>query len=305
MQFEDFLRSEEDKVSRNKALPVLAILVLLLFAAGCDGLISAMPSQKIEYADFEKELIISVIDVGQGSCVFIALPNGETMLIDAGERKQSQKVISYIKDAGFTSITYLVATHPHVDHIGGISDVIGAFRITNMYMPQVSNTTFTFERMLDTIEKNNLTVTPAKAGVILFDFGGLKAEFIAPHKDAYDKLNNYSAVVLLTYNGKQFIFMGDAETESESEILSAGYHLRSDVLLVGHHGGYSATARQFASAVNPKYAIISVGPDNDFNHPASSTLSALKRADIWRTDLHGTIVVTCDGDNITVRGENR
>lgn len=251
--------------------------------------------------DSHETLTVNVLDVGQGDSIFIVLPNGETMLIDAGNQSNAEEICSFIKDCGIESITYLVATHPHSDHIGGMAEVIKSLDIKNVYMPKVSHTTVTFENLLDTIAEKGLIIQTAKAGKILFDNGGLKAEFIAPNKDSYTNLNNYSAVIKLSYNGKTFLFMGDAERESESEILANGFDLSADVIKVGHHGSNTASTKSFIKAVNPSVAVISVGK-NSYGHPHAAAITTLNEfnADIWRTDEKGTVIITCDGTGVIV-----
>jgi len=249
------------------------------------------------------ELKIAYLDVGQGDSILIILPSGETVLIDAGEQRNSRDIIQYIKDSSRKdTLDYVIVTHPHADHMGGMAGVIEAFNVKNIYMPKVSHTTVAFENLLDVIEKKGLKIQTAKAGLTLFGFGNLKAVFLAPNKDSYSNLNNYSAVLMLSYNDKRFLFTGDAEKESESEILSSGYDVAADVLKVGHHGSHTASTSNFIKAVRPSFAVISVGKNN-YGHPAQAALSTLNEfnAEIWRTDDKGTIIVTCDGFNITIK----
>ena len=248
------------------------------------------------------KLKISYLDVGQGDSIFIILPNGETVLIDAGEKKNSSDIIQYIHDSGKNALDYVIATHPHADHIGGMAEVLKAFDTKNVYMPKVEHTTVTFENLLDTIEGKGLIIQTAKAGETLFDFGNMKAEFIAPGKDSYSNLNNYSAVFMLTYNNRHFLFMGDAEQEVEMEILASSYNITADVLKVGHHGSHTSSIRRFVEAVNPSVAVISSGKNNSYGHPAHDTIIMLNEfnINIWRTDESGIAVVVCDGENITL-----
>ncbi|MCL1918499.1 MAG: MBL fold metallo-hydrolase [Peptococcaceae bacterium] len=222
------------------------------------------------------------------------------MLIDAGEHTHSQDIINFIQGTGIRTLNYVIATHPHSDHIGGMAAVIDAFDVKNVYMPKIAHTTVTFERLLDTIDAKGLSIQTARAGKILFDYGTLKAEIIAPNKDKYEDLNNYSAVILLTYGSKKFLFMGDAEKEIEAEILSKG-DISADVIKIGHHGSHTSTTQNFINAVNPSIAIISVGQDNKYGHPSAAVLSTLEKAsiDIWRTDETGTILIKSDGETIT------
>ncbi len=245
-------------------------------------------------------LVISYLDVGQGDSIFIILPNGETLLIDAGNLNNGSEIIQYIKDSGQSTLDYVVATHPHADHIGGMAEVINAFEVKKIYMPKAPHTSVTFEHLLQTISEKGLQIQTAKAGKIIFDYGDLEAIFLAPNSDEYTDLNNYSAVVMLTYKDMRFLFMGDAESESEKEILSAGFDVDADVLKVGHHGSSSSTTQDFLKEVSPSIAVISVGINNSYGHPDDDVLERLNKAhiNVHRTDESGTIVITCDGTDI-------
>ena len=245
-------------------------------------------------------LKISYLDVGQGDCIFINLPNGESVLIDAGERENGAQVVQYIKDSGEDTLDYVIATHPHADHIGGMGTVLSAFAVKDLYMPDKTHTTQTFEDLLSVIAQKGLGIQVAKAGKVIFDYGNVKAEFIGPCSDGYGELNNYSAVVLLSYNGCRFLFMGDAEAESETEILLEGYDVRADILKAGHHGSDTSSTGAFVEKVGPRYAVISCGEGNAYGHPDAKVLERMNRlgVEIHRTDLEGTIVAVCDGESI-------
>lgn len=247
-------------------------------------------------------LKIAYIDVGQADSIFIILPNGETVLIDAGEQASSDDIIQHIKDSGQNTLDYVIATHPHADHIGGMATVLDAFDVKNIYMPDKVHTSKTFENLIDTIDAKGLSINIAKAGKTIFDYGNIKAAFIAPVGDNYSNLNNYSAVVLLTYNDCRFLFMGDAEAEAETEILEAGYDVTANILKVGHHGSDTSSTDTFIKEVAPQYAIISCGAGNSYGHPDDITLATLDsfNVDVHRTDTEGTVIATCDGENITL-----
>jgi competence protein ComEC len=223
------------------------------------------------------------------------------MLIDAGNNADSSLILSYLKGLKISRIDVLVGTHPHEDHIGSLDSVIDSFDIGVVYMPKISTNTKTFEDVLLSIKNKGLKVMTAKAGVIL-DLGeGVKAEMVAPNSDRYEDINDYSAVIKLTYGETSFLFTGDAEAVSEKEMVAKGYNLKADVLKVGHHGSTSSTSPVFLKAVSPKYAIISVGKDNQYGHPDSIILNRLKTfgVQVYRTDESGTIIAATDGKNIT------
>jgi len=246
-------------------------------------------------------LKVHFIDVGQGDSIFIQSPTGETMLIDAGVPQMGNRVVNYLKNLGIKKIDILVGTHPHEDHIGGMDYVIDNFDIGKFYMPKVTTNTKTFEYVLNAAKNKGLKIDVAKAGVSL-DLGSeASAKMIAPNGTKYDDLNEYSAVIKLTYGDTSFLFTGDAGAESEKEMINQGYDLKSDVLKIGHHGSYTSTTTAFLNAVDPEYAVISSGKGNDYGHPHSVTLKKLKVRNIpvYRTDECGTIVATSDGHKIS------
>lgn len=243
-------------------------------------------------------MTVSFIDVGQADSIFIELPNNQTMLIDAGNNSDGEDIVRYIEKQGYDKIDYLVGTHPHEDHIGGMDTIINDLEIGSIYMPKISTNTQTFEDVLTAIQNKDLQVNTAKAGVMVLSTSGLSITMLAPSGKSYDDLNNYSAVVKVVYGDSSFLFEGDAEDVSESQMVSAGSNLRADVLKIGHHGSSSSSTQSFLKAVSPVYAIISCELNNQYGHPHQETLDKLVdiKAQIFRTDLNGTIVVSTSGD---------
>lgn len=271
---------------------VSLVLALILFAFGYFG------RKNVSQNDY---VSVHFIDVSQGDCQLIELPEGKTMLIDAGDNGTEDRIIDYIESLGIKKIDYLVATHPHADHIGGMAEVIANFDIGEIYMPKIQNNTKTFEDMLDVIGEKNLTITSAESGKVLFDYSGVRAEILSPKKgETYEEMNNYSAVLMLQCGDKRFLFMGDAEKDVEEEILKKD--LDADVLKVGHHGSTTSSSKKFLEQVSPEYAVISCGEGNDYGHPHKETINNLKKIakEILRTDKSGTIVMRCDGRNIEI-----
>ena len=258
-------------------------------------------SDSAHIAAQDGNLCIKYIDVGQGDSELIRLPDGETILIDAGEKKNADAVVSTLNDMSVTKIDYLIATHPHADHIGGMSEIVEDFEIGKVYMPRADHDSQIYLALLEAIDRKGLKITEAKAGTSFISGDNIDADFLAPSSEVYSSLNDYSAVVKLKYKNNSFLFTGDAETLSESEMLGKGYDLSADVLKVGHHGSKTSTSAEFLNKVNPKYAIISCGVNNKYSHPSEETLEKLsaKNINVFRTDLMGTITLYSDGDNIS------
>ena len=285
---------------------ILAFL-LLIGVCGCANvnLDSSPASNEVEdqkpFVASEDELVAHFIDVGQGDASFIELPNGDTMLIDAGISSSGDDIIEYIEDLGYSDIDYVVATHPHADHIGGMAEVIDAFEIGSIYMPKAVSTSKTYENLLETIQDKGLSIHTGRAGVEVLNTDDLTILMFAPVQEEYSNLNNYSIVLKITYGDTSFLYTGDAE-DSLDEITG---DIEADVLKVGHHGSDTSTTSDFLARVNPSYAVISVGEGNSYGHPALSTIELLEgyTSNIYRTDLNGTVVISSDGVNISVETE--
>lgn len=249
-------------------------------------------------------LTVYFFDVGQADCILIRTPNFRNILIDAGSNESTERVLSYLTTQKINRLDLVIATHPHEDHIGGMDVVIKRFNIGQVCMPKAATDTRTFESVLLAIKAKGLKITTARAG-LSFDLDpALKMGLVAPNRESYENLNDYSAVLRLVYGRTAFLFAGDTGFVSEREMLRAGYDLRADVLKVGHHGSNTSTSAAFLRAVGPRYAVISVGAGNDYGHPGKSTLRRLLKsgAEVLRTDREGTIVVTSDGNTIQWTG---
>lgn len=285
-----------------KKIRIVLLICLCLLVVGCANPF-VESDDKTSVSTFNGDTLrVNYIDVGQGDSIFIQLPNKETMLIDAGEAYEADNVINYLNNLGIKKIDYVVGTHPHTDHIGGLEEVINTFDVGAIYMPKVSSNSKTFEDLLTTISNKGLKVKTAKSGVVVLSEDNLKLEFIAPNSDNYSNLNNYSAVLKLTYLDNTFLFMGDAETLSEDEITS---DVDADVIKVGHHGSDSSSSVEFVKKVSPEYAIIMVGEGNSYNHPYQSIIDRYESvgAKVLRTDLDGNIVCDSDGVDVTCKGD--
>lgn len=197
----------------------------------------------------------------------------------------------------------MIATHSHEDHIGSLDTVIKTFDIGQVVMPKESSNTQTFRDVMTAIANKGLKPIEAKAGVKLDMGWELYAELLAPNSSGYDDINDYSAVLRIVYGKNSFLFTGDAETQSESEMLRLGSQLKVDVFKVGHHGSKTSSTAAFLKLVGPKYAVISVGKGNSYGHPTGEALDRLGSvgATIYRTDESGTIVCESDGETITFK----
>lgn len=292
-------------MKRNKLLSILICLFFLFSLIGCSAsknpttvinseienqATGAIPSQ------FEEEIIIHYLDVGQADSIFIELPNNETMLIDAGDAKSKKTILNYIKALGYNNIDYVVATHPHADHIGSMNNVLKTFSINHIYMPKKTHNTKMFETMLNTIKNNNIPCTFASLGTTIVEKYDLIIEVLSPISATYTNLNNYSLVVKIDYGESEFLFTGDAETLVEQELLTNNIDVDSDVLKVGHHGSSTSSSKEFIEAVSPSIAVISCGRDNKYGFPHKETLQTLKdnKVTIYRTDQLGTIIIKAD-----------
>ncbi|MBS6860728.1 MAG: MBL fold metallo-hydrolase [Clostridiales bacterium] len=251
-------------------------------------------------------LEVYFFDVGQGDSELIRLPGGENILIDAGTSSTEDELVGELRSLGAETLDLVVATHPHADHIGGMAAVIDAFDVRQVVMPRISEsdtpTTKTYENLLQSIADKGLTITPAEPGDELLSSGGAVLTVLAPNGEDYGDLNNYSVVLRLTYGEDSFLFTGDAEEASEEEMLSLDWPLTATVLKCGHHGSETSTSPAFLDAVSPQYAVISCGVDNDYGHPDAVTLEKLEAAgaEVFRTDLQGTILASTDGSGVTM-----
>lgn len=252
--------------------------------------------QKVEFVA-QEDLLIDFIDVGQADSILIRNED-KTMLIDAGTNEAGEMVVTYLQNLGINKIDYLIGTHPHEDHIGGLDDVINHFNIGQIYMPKIETTTKTFEDVLDAIENKNLTVTSPNKGDKI-EIGQAVGTFMTEPILDKDNLNFSSLVVRLEFGNNSFLFMGDAEKENEETI----NWNKTDVLKVGHHGSNTSTSESFLNQVKPQCSIIMVGKDNSYNLPTQETIDKLNTigSEIYRTDENGTIQIISDGNTIEVK----
>ncbi|MBQ8094236.1 MAG: MBL fold metallo-hydrolase [Clostridia bacterium] len=248
------------------------------------------------------ELELHFLDVGQGDAAVI-LCDGSVMMIDGGKPESSQMIYSYLTNTlGIDHIDVMIASHPHSDHVGGLSAALNACRTDVIYTPLYYYNDTVFLRFRDMAAERNMNFVMPLAGTSIA-FGGANVSFLAPYK-LYGDTNDNSILLRIDYGTTSFLFTGDAEIPEEQEVLSANPDaLRADVLKVGHHGSSSSSSEVFLQAVHPKIALIGVGAGNTYGHPSSSVLKLLHDMDVelYRTDLHGTIILHSDGSTISVQ----
>lgn len=288
------------KISNIRILIVSVVLTLLFLLGGCAAPGSSSGSRPgANEAASGSGLAVHFIDVGQGDSI-LASSEGHYMLIDAGENDQADTVISYLKQQGVTKLDYVIGTHPHSDHIGGLDKVIDTFAVEKVMLPPVEHTTQTFEDVLDSIASKGLKITKPVPGDS-YDLGGASFTVLSPVKDYDGDLNNWSVGVRLTYGSSSFVMCGDAESEAEADIIGSGALLKADVLKAGHHGSRTSTSDAFLKKADPDWVVIQCGKGNSYGHPHEETLEKLKKAgcQVLRTDEAGNITAFSDGSKIT------
>lgn len=295
-----YLRTRRTPLGR--LLLPLATMILLLTVVVVPGCISVDISTG-EVQDGNGTMAVHFIDVGQGAGTLVIGPDGKTLLFDGGtiHGDAGDTLVEYINQLGLSKIDVLIASHPHADHINGLDDVVSTFDIESVYMPKVSHTTKTYEKLLKAINQKGLKIKTGKAGMEI-PFGDVYVQIVAPNGTDYgDNLNEWSIAIRLEFRETSFIFTGDAEEVSEREMVESGYTLHSDVYLVGHHGSRSSTTEIFLDAVDPDYAVIQTG-ENSYGHPDPRTLKKLnaRNIQVYRTDEHGAVVIESDGNTIHV-----
>jgi beta-lactamase superfamily II metal-dependent hydrolase len=263
-------------------------------------------AHSIEYKDLLNKTELHFIDVGQGDSTLIILPNNQTMLIDAGKSNYGYTVVNYLKNLKISKIDYLVMTHPDADHIGGINAVINNFKIDKIYMTNKTSTTKTFEDILLNMESKGLTFSTLNSGDNIIIGNDFNVTVLSPVKQ-YSDSNEMSIVIKLIYKNDSFLLMGDAGTEAEYDILSNNQNVSANLIKIGHHGSKYSSSYYFLEKVNPQYAIISAGKNNQYGHPSTEILNRLNvlNIKIYRTDINGNIIAVSNGNkiNITVSNE--
>ena len=246
-------------------------------------------------------LTVHFIDVGQGDSILLDFGDIE-VLIDGGEK--SPGVISYIDDYVDGPLEVMVATHPHADHIGGLIAVLGAFEVDEIWLTGDTSTSATYSQFMSAVNSEGAKVFVARRGDTI-QAGTLIFNVLHP-VNLSGKTNNNSIVLSLSYGQVDFLFTGDAEQEAEASMLMDGIVPDVEILKVGHHGSRTASSIQFLQVARPECAIYMAGQGNSYEHPHQETIINLCEAgaEIYGTDIHGTIVITTDGETYNLLPPN-
>lgn len=245
---------------------------------------------------------ISILDVGQASCAIVE-SNGEVLVFDGGDKDTASKVVSYFKAHGITRIKFMVASHYHADHIYGLLGLIKTTDVNTIICPDYVSSTNCYTKFLEYTEGYDI-VYPYVGEC--FQIGDIQARVITPVTDDYSDDNGYSIGMIFTYGDFTFLIDGDATEEAEQDMLKENVELDADLLIVPHHGSQYSSSAKWLQAVSPDTCVISVGKNNTYYHPHEETLKRMKRAGVtylYRTDLHGTVVITSDGTSYTIQTE--
>ncbi len=293
---------KNNKTNSNKNRYLIYLFVTLLFLSALGGCSSNIGNNTAE----DSILKVMYLDVGQGDSILIE--SGEdAMLIDAGEVEEGDKVVSILAQEHINELKYIIGTHPHSDHIGGLEKVIKSCDTDEIFLSNVAYSSKTYDNLCKLIKKKGIQNTLPAAGDT-YTLGDASFTFVTPlDKDYGDNVNNYSLGIRLINGKNSFLFTGDLEEDAEKDLVASKREIEADVLKVNHHGSSTSSCLEFLRAVDPVYAIISVGKGNTYGHPAAATLANLEEEDIqtYRTDVAGTIIITSDGKNLSFKTKGK
>ena len=241
-------------------------------------------------------LTLSFIDVGQGDSILIGTPSGDYLLVDAGSADALGTVEEELWLAGCDRLAAVVATHPHEDHIGGMSEILRAVKTAELCLPDFPLATPSYRELLKTAEEKKIGASVPESGDVIYDREDCRVTVLW-NGDGAEEANDASIVLRITYGNSSALLMGDAGAAEETLLLGSGLPLRADLLKVGHHGSSGSTSVGFLAGVSPKISVISCGRNNDYGHPHRETLEKLASGggELYRTDESGTLRFASDG----------
>ena len=282
----------KDMAKLRKTNPVLFTVMLIVVAIVIIvGLVRDNGPQHGEPLD---GIYVHYMDVGQGDAALIVC-GGEYMLIDGSTVSMGDTIVDHLRSVGVDKLDYIVCTHAHADHCGGLDRAAEVFGADTVFVSPYPGSSTTYDIFLENLDKLGIDTTVPTLGET-YTLGGATFRFIGPLED-YGDTNSNSLVLRLEYGSRSFLFTGDMEQDAEKDLLESGVTLRSDVLKVGHHGSRTSSSYRFLYEVEPEIAVISCGADNRYGHPHDEAMSRLSDADaeVLRTDVLGDIVIFSDG----------
>lgn len=286
----------------KRPLKLLSVLLALLMLTGCAPAAPDATGVTDPIQPPDTALTIHFLDVGQADCALLSC-GGEYVLIDGGNRSDSDLVVSYLEQQGVQELEAVFCSHAHEDHVGGLPGVLAVYPTQAVYAPTRTYSSEVFDDFLYYTDQQGLEVTIPQPGDQIF-FGDATISVLGPLK-SYAETNDTSLVLMVDYGADRILFTGDMEITAENDLLEAGTDLKADLLKVGHHGSDTSTGYRFLYQVDPAWAVISVGTGNAYGHPAESVLSRLTDAGtaVYRTDELGTIIATSYGEGLTITYE--
>lgn len=251
------------------------------------------------------QLVVHMIDVGQADC-FLLVQDGKTALVDCGTRSTGKDAVAYLQELGVTNLDYVIGTHPHDDHMGGMYDVITSFDIGTVVIPDSRNGEITanwYMKLMNELQTGGYEIHYAEKGDI-FNLNDATMQVLSAETDV-SNTNNYSIVLKVSFGQMDMIMTGDAETEIEEKILESGVDIDAEILKLGHHGSDTSSSDAFLDAVSPEYGLISSKVGNKYEHPIKSTMEKLKarNVEVYRTDECGSVVMTVTTDSVSFNCE--
>ncbi|MCD2493159.1 MBL fold metallo-hydrolase [Lacrimispora sp. NSJ-141] len=259
---------------------------------------SPLADAQVQDSRTEADLTVHYLDVGQGSAALLE-SDGRYVLIDGGVNEYSSFVVSYLKKQGVETLDYVVITHYDADHLAGVIGVLHQFSVNQVLSADYEADTKLYRSYTEIMEERSVPEQHPQIGET-YTFGSALIRITGPVKYDYEDENDNSVSAVVSAGSNKFFFGGDMGEASETDLLEAGVDVEADVYLVNHHGSDTATTEAFLEAVDPSAAVISCGLGNSYGHPREAVLNRLSEqgAEIYRTDIQGTLIVRSDGREI-------
>ena len=290
------------RARRNRRSSWVLPFLVIMFTLSLAYVLFSRQERAVQPVEEGGSFQIHFIDVGQADAALV-ICDGHYMLIDGGNAEDSDLVYAYLERHGAKHLDYMVASHAHEDHIGGLSGALNYAAVDTAFCPVTEYSSKVFQNMVKYLGEQGKSLTVPAPGD-KFSLGSAQVEILGPVKE-YDDTNDTSIVLRIDYGETSFLFTGDMETGAERDLLDSGADVRATVLKAGHHGSDTSTSYQFLRAVMPQYTVISVGEGNSYGHPSDEVLSRFRDAgtEVYRTDMQGHVIAESDGKTVTFRTE--